>query len=296
MPEPRSKSGSESGSEPGPEARAEPGSEPKSKIRQPGTLRGETHVPTPLRGASGTTRIRWRLDSGTGVPDAPLILCLHGMGMNEETFAERLSGLFASPFHFLIPRGPLDLGALPGGQPVRGPEARSEADPRREVRFLREEVRASWYDYEGDPERFLAELRRSDELIRGLIVAVEKSLGLRPRRRYLLGFSQGGYCGGFVALRNSDLFRGMVISGARVKTEVLEEEMRAAAPTGFEVLLCHGRADHSVKPEAAVRSRDALQAAGIAVEHHEFDGGHVLGPAQIDRIREWLGSRGTSQM
>jgi predicted esterase len=104
----------------------------------------------------------------------------------------------------------------------------------------------------------------------------------------VLGFSQGGYCGGVIALRHSDRFRGLVVSGARVKTEILGPDLPAAASRGFRVLLCHGLRDAAVLPEAAARSREALLAAGIPTELQTFDTGHVLGRRQVEAVGRWL--------
>ena len=220
------------------------------------TLRGEYSV---------TLRSAWRLDGPAADPAAPLVLALHGMGMDEDSYALLLQKLFVLPFRFLIPRGPVPL------------------EVRREHR-----IGASWYVYDGDQERFRRELDRTEKLLLELLRRIEAEHGLRPRRRILLGFSQGGYCGGFVALRNLDLFDGLVVSGARVKTEILDAEMRAAAARGFRVLLCHGLRDASVLPEAAEASRDALAASGVAVELRTFDAGHALGRAQVAAIGDWL--------
>lgn len=209
--------------------------------------------------------MRWRLDGDPGNPAAPLVVGLHGMGMDEDFFAILLQKLFVLPFRFLLPRGPYPVEV--------GSERR---------------IGASWYVYDGDQDRFRVELARTEEILLGLIRSVESSQGLRPRSRVLFGFSQGGYCGSFLALRNPDLFGGMVISGARVKTELLEVEMREAASHGFHVLLCHGRRDSSVSPEAAERSRDTLASAGVDVTFEAFDSGHSVNRAQVDVILRWL--------
>jgi phospholipase/carboxylesterase len=207
----------------------------------------------------------WRLDGAASTPEAPLVLALHGQGMLEDSFASVVRGLFDLPYHFLLPRAPWPF------------------EVRRDSR-----IGASWYPYDGDAERFLDELGRTEAMLLGLLRDVESRHGLRPAQRIVLGFSQGGYVGGVVAFRNLELFGGLVVSGARVKTEVLENELRAAAGAGFRVLLVHGLRDVAVLPEAAERSRDALQAAGVAVELHSFDHGHLLGKHQVETIRSWL--------
>jgi phospholipase/carboxylesterase len=149
-------------------------------------------------------------------------------------------------------------------------------------------IGATWYVYDGDQERFRRELDRTERLLLDLMRHVETEHGLRPRRRILLGFSQGGYCGSFIALRHPDLFQGLVVCSARVKTEILHDEMGAAAAHGFRVLLVHGLRDTAVLPESAESSRDGLAASGIDVELEMFDTGHGLGRHQVAAIAAWL--------
>lgn len=220
------------------------------------TLRGEF----PVR-----VKLPWRLDGAATDPGAPLVLCLHGQGMDEDSFALLLQKLFDRPLRFLLPRAPWPF------------------EVRRERR-----IGWSWYPYDGDQTRFLVELARTEEMLLGLLRAVEDAHGLDPRRRFVLGFSQGGYLGGMLALRHLDLFHGLVVAGARVKTEALGDEIRAAAGRDFRALLLHGQRDTHVLPEAAERSREALDAAGVPVQLLTFDAGHALGRAQVDAIGRWL--------
>ena len=132
--------------------------------------------------------------------------------MNEDYFAGLLQSLFDLPWNILLVRAPYEV------TDVRG--------------------RAfSWYDYDGNQERFLTELQRTDNLLQEFLRGVETELQLQPARRVLLGFSQGGYCGAYVALQNPGLFQGMVISGARVKLEVLQSALPRAAASGFRVVV-----------------------------------------------------------
>jgi predicted esterase len=213
---------------------------------------------------AGPPAVAWRLD-GSSDPRAPLVLCLHGMWMDEDFFALLLQRLFDLPYVFLTPRAPIRVASRGLGENA-----------------------SSWYDYDGDQDRFRAELVRTESLLLGVLSRVEAERGLTPRARAMLGFSQGGYCGSFLAIRNPNVFRGMVVSGARVKTEILGADMRAAAATGFRVLLCHGERDPAVPSEAAAGSRDALAAVGVDVELRTFDAGHSIGRRQVDAAGEWL--------
>lgn len=218
------------------------------------------------RGRSGGAQpLHWRRDGAATHVEAPVLVTLHGFRMNEDSFALLLQGLFDLPIHILSFRGPLSAEGLTGAGPG-----------------------ASWYDYDGDQERFRRELDRVEETLLRAIEEAESTLGLRPGVRFLLGFSQGGYCGSVVALRRVDHFRGMIISGARVKTEILTRELSAAAAAGFSALLCHGERDAAVPVEGAERGEAALLAAGLDATLARFPGGHSLGRLQITAIRAWL--------
>ena len=209
--------------------------------------------------------VAWRVDARDDRPDLPLVLALHGWGMDEDFFALLLQKVAERPVRLLLPRAPHPVPGLDGDRPA-----------------------SSWYDYDGDQDRFLQALHRTEDLVLETLGAVEGELSLSPRRRYLVGFSQGGYCGSFIALRHPEIFAGMAIVGARVKTEVLGDEIARAAARDFRALLCHGRQDASVRPDAAERSRAGLAAGGLDVELLWFDGGHTLGRQQAGAIGDWL--------
>ena len=221
---------------------------------------------SPLRGKHAfTAALEWRMDGAVADPTAPLVLALHGHTMDEDRFARMLRPLLELPLRFLIPRAPFPV------------------EVRREKR-----IGASWYAYDGDAGRFAVELQRTEALLLGLLRDVEAQLALRPRRRILLGYSQGGYCGAPCALRHPELFSGLIVSGARVKTEILTDALPAAASHRMRVLLVHGRNDDSVPFEFATRGHDALRRAGVDVQLHATEGGHLLDAAQLAAIESWL--------
>lgn len=244
----------------------------------PGT--GSTRTAASLvpvaRGVARATGLHWRLDAPAASPaepaplsaEAPLVVCLHGMRMHEDSFARLVQGLLSLPLRCL---------GLRGAHPAPPLE--------------HELLGASWYAYDGDQEAFRRELLRVESEVVGTIAEVEREQALAPRARILLGFSQGGYCGAFVALRHPELFQVLVVSGARVKTEVLERDLARAAQSQMSVLLCHGARDASVLPAAAEKSRDALLAAGLDVTWQTFPTGHSLGRAQVQFIAEFLRRR-----
>jgi predicted esterase len=203
------------------------------------------------------------MDGAGSKRDSPLVLALHGQGMNQDVLARLLGGLFSLPLRFLIPTAP--------------PLAQRSSDSR-----------PSWYHYDGNQQRFRSELDRVENLLLRFQGEVEREKSLAPRTRILFGFSQGGYCGSYVALRNPDRFNGMIVSGARVKTEFLGDAIRRAGQMGFASLHCHGRRDFAVRVDAAESSWRQLDAGGVHATWKVFESGHSIGRAQIDIIREWL--------
>lgn len=194
----------------------------------------------------------------------PLVLCLHGWGMDAAWFARLLHGAMDLPATFLLPDAPRPVTRSNGAHGF------------------------SWYDYDGDAVRFSEELARLEAHLLAFLAETERRERLAPRSRALVGFSQGGYGGAYVALRNPALFRGVAVSGARIKHEALADALPAAGASGMEVLACHGRRDPHVQPERARASIDALRHAGLSVQWTEFDAGHSLGRSQVATIRAWL--------
>lgn len=216
--------------------------------------------PAPIRAA-----LAGGVSSGAAdVCDLPLVLCLHGWGMDGDWFARLTQGLFGVPAIFLFPTAP------------------------REVKKEDGSVGWSWYDYDGDSDSFVRELGRLEVLLLQFVHDFEQVHGLRVPGRALVGFSQGGYGGSYVALRNPGVFRGLAISGARIKDEALGADLERAAASGMRVLACHGSRDPHVNRDRARASVDALTTAGIETRWEEFDAGHSLGRSQVRTMGGWL--------
>ncbi|MEZ4648018.1 MAG: alpha/beta hydrolase-fold protein [Candidatus Eisenbacteria bacterium] len=210
--------------------------------------------------------LRSTLESGDRIAERtmPLVLCLHGWGMDGDWFARLTQGLFDVPALFVYPTAP---------KPVTKDDGSAGW---------------SWYDYDGDSASFVRELAALEVRLLEFLKQLESRYELEPTSRALVGFSQGGYGGSYIALRNPTVFRALAISGARIKDEALGPDLADAARSGFRVLACHGNRDPHVSKERARASIDALGAAGIDTRWEEFDAGHSLGRSQIRLIRDWL--------
>ena len=154
------------------------------------------------------TEARYLLERPQRDPDggSPLLVALHGQGMSAYSFHRILRHLGRRPRTLLVPEGPYPF------------EKRSEAGI---------EVGYGWYIYTGDQGAFRAHLEHSERHVVGLVKEICESHPIDRSRITLLGYSQGGYLAGFIALRQRDLFRGLVLASTRLKHEFLEDEIRA---------------------------------------------------------------------
>jgi phospholipase/carboxylesterase len=148
----------------------------------------------------------------------------------------------------------------------------------------------AWYDIRElspagrDDEAGLAATR--DRIER--YVEREQAGGIAARRIVLGGFSQGGAVALHVGLRHAARLAGIVcLSGYLPLRERLEDDL-AAANRQTPILMCHGREDVVVLPAFGEQSRDALVAAGLAVDWRQYSMGHQLCEPEIHDIAAWL--------
>lgn len=211
--------------------------------------------------------VGYRVVLPAGRPPAagfPYLLALHGFGDDGARLGARLGGCAPARCALVLPDGPYPV------------EMRAEAPPR---------VGRAWYQYTGDGAEFVRAMVRTGAWLEELAAAVAERHALDPRRRVLLGYSQGGYLAGYHALAHAGAWRGLIVIAARIKHEALAEELPAAA--GFPVLALHGARDASVGREAVERSIAALRAAGAAVDFRVHDGGHGLRAELVPAIRDF---------
>lgn len=186
--------------------------------------------------------------------DGSLVVALHGQGMTPRSFRREA------------------LPAMPERATVLLPQAPLPFEIRKEGRFRQGN---SWYVYLGDAPEFLAAMDRAENWLRYVLDATLARGGLDADRVALLGFSQGGYLAGYVGLRDPERYRRLVVAGARLKHEVLEEDARAAAEIdGYRVLAVHGEQDEGVRPGPTRESVEAVRAWGVDVTLRTYGTGH----------------------
>jgi len=116
---------------------------------------------------------------------------------------------------------------------------------------------------------------------------LEPLLGVSGDRVALGGFSQGAMLACDVALRSRRPLAGlMLLSGVMISRPEWLPLMPERA--GLPMFQSHGRQDPLLPFELAAELRDAMRAAGVAVDWLEFAGGHEIPLEVVKRGWEFL--------
>lgn len=194
-------------------------------------------------------------------PGAPLVLALHGKGMNERVFERWLRpGIDRAALSWWIPRGLLPY----------------ETEASRRIGY-------AWYVFDGDQ----AALRASMDEAKCHLVALAETArrALRPSRIALLGFSQGAYLASYVGLSRPDLFSAVVCCCGRPKSEFVEDLRKAGS---LKFLVQTGSRDAAVPPALVEKGVRPLLLAGLAVTESIHDADHRLTPAMAEEAADFL--------
>jgi phospholipase/carboxylesterase len=203
-----------------------------------------------------------------GEPEGALIL-LHGRGADEHDLGPVLDVL--DPERRLV-------GLTPGA-PLPGP-------PGAGGRWWYMVPRVGY----PDPRTFHATYAQLTSFLDGWLE--ERAI---PWRRTLIGgFSMGcvmSYATGLGSDRPSPAGI-LAMSGFIPTVDGWEPDLDSRA--GLPVFVTHGAHDPVISVEFARDARQRLEAAGLAVEYHEHNGGHHLDPRTLPLMTEWVAARRAS--
>lgn len=209
---------------------------------------------------------------GNGGGTGPVVVLLHGFGAPGDDLAA-LGELFEAPAdtRYVFPVAPLTFPSEFGDSRawwMIDIDARLEAMARGAI----DEI------VQDEPEGLADASRR----LREHLEEVERALGAGRDQIVLGGFSQGSMVALDVALRSEQPFAGlMVLSGTLLCADTWIAGMEKQR--GVPVLQSHGRLDPILPFALAERLRDHMREAGMDVDWVEFDGGHEIPPAVLDR-------------
>lgn len=194
------------------------------------------------------------------VGPGPLLLALHGNGDSAANFLRTSTlGAAADRHRFLL--------VVPQGE-----ESNTLAGP------------ADWDAY-ATP----ATSNHDFLFLDAVLDEVEATGGVDPHRRFLLGYSQGGYMAFFTAMNGADVFGAVHIHSAA--NPMPGSRLVSGAVRRIPVDLLIGTGDWGLSGARATRGE--LESAGFEVRYEEIDGwGHVpFRSERVDDIWTWLAAR-----
>lgn len=209
------------------------------------------------------------IETGKSSEAKPLIVYLHGFNQNLEKFEELVTPLQSvNAFHLYV-QGPYPI-----------------YDRRRKKKVA--DWGRSWYLYDGEQDQFVKSLERTSNFLENVTGDILSKISVS--RVALFGYSMGGYLAGYFALSRPNIVDELVVIGARIKTEVFENEKRRYRD--LNVLALHGTADKSVKSEPQKKSCKQLSEWGANVTYKEVDREHKLDEIYLQKTQKWLKSLG----
>lgn len=199
----------------------------------------------------------------------PLIIYLHGYNQNIQVLKRKMEYMLGFEAYHLF---------------VNAPYIVFDHTRKRKV----PDWGRSWYLYDGGQEQFVRSMEQSSELLETIISQVVEQV--QVERICLIGYSMGGYLGGYFSLSRFHLISDAVVIGARIKTEVFEAKLKEARHIRF--LALHGRLDKSVLPEPQRNEVAKLNSMGFEAEFVEVDSGHELTDSLKEPLVFWLLKQG----
>ncbi len=199
-----------------------------------------------------------------GEPSGLLVLH-HGRGADEHDLLA-LADLLdpRRRLHVVTPRAPLQLPGWPGNH---------------------------WYVVPRvgypEPESFHA----AYELLSELHDELWRRTGVAPARTVLGGFSMGAVMSYALGLGSDRPAPAGILAMSGFIPTVERWRPRFDDRLELGASITHGRDDPVIDVEFARAAREQLLAAGLAVDYHEFDGGHQVNPMRLPAARRWLDGR-----
>jgi phospholipase/carboxylesterase len=206
----------------------------------------------------------------TGPNPTATVIWLHGLGDDGHGWSEVVPALgipASRPTRFLFPHAPVIPVTINGGYPM-----------------------PAWYDIRENDFNNRADLdgvRRSQARVEAMILR-EEARGIAARRIVLAGFSQGGAIALHAGLRHAERLAGIVALSAYLIAPAALAAEASAANRDIPVFMAHGTLDPVVQFRWAELSRQALVAAGFAVEWRTYPMPHSAVPEEIAAVGAFL--------
>jgi len=203
----------------------------------------------------------------------PLIIYLHGFGENIDLFKKRCDSLLNLKAYHLFIQGPYPIY------------------DRSRKKNVSEWGRA-WYLYDGNQGQFIKSLELASEFIQGII---DKLLPVvQVNRIGVMGYSMGGYLAGYFALTRWKHVNDLVVIGARIKTEILNESFENIQH--MNIAAFHGENDDKVQSGPQANEIEMLKENGVKAELNLLNENHSFSEVYLNQIFKWLKRSGYEEM
>jgi len=208
------------------------------------------------------------LESPPGADVNAAVIWLHGLGADGNDFAPLVPQLQLSPHYgirFIFPHAPSIPITINNGY-----------------------VMPAWYDIvQMDVDRHVDEqqLLRSAAAVHGFIDQ-EIARGVPSHRIVVAGFSQGGAVAYQAALTYPKTLAG--IMGLSTYFPTADSIEINAANSQLPIQICHGTLDPMVAESLGLKSKQSLEAMGLAPEYHSYQMEHAVCQHEIVDIGAWL--------
>lgn len=209
------------------------------------------------------------IETGPKGSAKPLIVYLHGYGQRIETFQKKCSSCLKTEAYHLFIQGPYPI--------FDHSRKKNVSDWGR-----------AWYLYDGNRMQFVKSLELASEFIQEI---VDKLLNVIDVNRIcLIGYSMGGYLAGYFALTRWKHVNELIVIGARIKTEILNESWENIRH--LQILALHGKNDKSVSYLPQEKEIETLKEQSIKAELKLLDETHSFTESFVSEISMWLKEKG----
>jgi phospholipase/carboxylesterase len=219
-----------------------------------------------------TTALLPRIEIESAANPTAAVIWLHGLGADGNDFAGLVPELNLTgcpAIRFIFPHAPSIPVTLNNGY-----------------------VMPAWYDILGTdlPRREDADGIRKSALAIEALIANEVARGIAASNIVLAGFSQGCAMVLHTGLRHNAKLAGIVALSGYLPLAGTVAAERSAANQATPIFMAHGTMDPMIVLSRAEASRDALTAAGYAVQWHTYAMPHSVHPSEIAHISAFLKS------
>jgi predicted esterase len=215
--------------------------------------------------------VPYRLYQTGETGDKPMILYLHGYGQDMESFVSATEPLHKLEAYHLYIQGPYP-----------------------EYTMIRKGKKwgYSWYLYDGNVDNFTRSLEYTSEFIQGIIDQLASFVPINQLA--IFGYSMGGYVGGYFGLTRWKHTNAMILTGCRIKTEVVSGDWDDRKH--IKVLALHGKNDDHVAYERQEQEIALLREKGLQADIKLLEKGHGLSRVYLDEALKWLLSIGFKEI